>query len=229
MTADRLAALRTELAEVEMRAREAAMQAGAAAQECAAARERAASRPTDQTTKAEAARAEARLEAAHRQQCALDAHRARLFDRVRETEEQRKLQMVATSAVRAYRNQAEQTVVRDAEGFDLCPDPLRASTPGELVEAVRAFRIWAGEPSFREMAKRAGSRTAASTICTALGSEHELPRLQVVLAVIAGCGGSEDDQRRFATAWRRIRLGHVAAGHGQERPDLRVVPAAGAG
>ena len=44
-----------------------------------------------------------------------------------------------------------------------------------------------------------------STIWEALRSD-EMPRLEVVLAVVAGCGGGEDDQRRFATAWRAIRL-----------------------
>jgi hypothetical protein len=43
--------------------------------------------------------------------------------------------------------------------------------------------------------------------------------------VIAGCGGCEEDQRRFVTAWRRIQLGQpgepTAGG-----PALRVVPPA---
>jgi hypothetical protein len=44
------------------------------------------------------------------------------------------------------------------------------------------------------------------------GSGHEDPsyfarRLDVVLAVIIGCGGSEDEARRWATAWLQLRSG----------------------
>jgi hypothetical protein len=45
----------------------------------------------------------------------------------------------------------------------------------------------------------------ASTLNTALRSD-ELPALPVVLAVISACGGSDEDQSRFATAWRELRL-----------------------
>jgi protein gp37 len=49
-------------------------------------------------------------------------------------------------------------------------------------------------------------------------------RLQVVVAVIAGCGGTEEDQSRFATAQRRIQLGQLDAGTAAGEPTLRVVP-----
>lgn len=93
----------------------------------------------------------------------------------------------------------------DADGFDLRPDPLQAKTPADLVRALRQYRLWAGEPSLRTIARLAGTGTGASTICTALNAET-LPRLETVTAIIAGCGGSGEDQRRFATAWRAIRL-----------------------
>jgi hypothetical protein len=93
----------------------------------------------------------------------------------------------------------------DADGFDLRPDPLQAKTPADLVRALRQYRLWAGEPSLRTVARRAGNGTGASTICTALNAAT-LPRLEIVTAIITGCGGSEQDQRRFTTAWRAIRL-----------------------
>ena len=34
-----------------------------------------------------------------------------------------------------------------------------------------------------------------------------LPKLDVVKAIINGCGGGEEDLRAFATAWRRIDSG----------------------
>jgi hypothetical protein len=93
----------------------------------------------------------------------------------------------------------------DADGFDLRPDPLQAKTPADLVRALRQYRLWAGEPPMRAIARRAGTRVGASTIWTALHATT-LPRHEIVIAIVAGCGGSEEDQRRFSTAWRAIRL-----------------------
>jgi hypothetical protein len=112
----------------------------------------------------------------------------------------------------------------DADGVDLRPDPLNASTGAELVAALRAYRVWAGEPPFRRMAAASGQRAAAATLCTAL-NRGELPTLDVVLAIVAGCGGSDEDQRRWATAWRRLRLGHQDGRSATVR-ELRPVPSA---
>jgi hypothetical protein len=106
-------------------------------------------------------------------------------------------------------------VVEDAKGFDLRPDPLAARNPAELMEALRQYRAWADDPSYRQMARQAGRLIAASTLCVALRS-NDLPRLNVVLAIVAGCGGGEEDQQRYATAWRQMKRG----------PVLRVVPPA---
>lgn len=91
----------------------------------------------------------------------------------------------------------------DAPGFDLRPDPLQAKNPAEFVRALRQYRLWAGEPPLRSMARRSG--VGASTICAALNATT-LPRLELVIAIVAGCGAGEEEQRRFATAWRAIRL-----------------------
>lgn len=99
--------------------------------------------------------------------------------------------------------------VRDADGYNLKPDPLRAQTAAELVEALRQYRAWAGNTPFRQMAARARQRVAHSTMCVAL-KNHELPGLKVVLAIVAGCGGGQPDQEKFATAWRRINSGMTA-------------------
>jgi hypothetical protein len=95
--------------------------------------------------------------------------------------------------------------IGDADGYDLCPDPLSARTAADLMKALRRYRIWAGEPSFRQMARLCRGKVAASTLCTALASNN-LPGLEVVLAVVTACGGNEQDQKRFATAWRSIRF-----------------------
>jgi hypothetical protein len=100
--------------------------------------------------------------------------------------------------------------IMDAAGYDLKPDPLTAGTSAELVARLREYREWSGEPPFRKMAAQARQKVAHSTIFTALNS-NDLPRLEVVMAIIAGCGGGIDDQRAFVTAWRRIKSGKLDA------------------
>lgn len=98
--------------------------------------------------------------------------------------------------------------VRDARGYDLKPNPLRATTSTEFVKALRDYRVWAGKPSFRLMAARAQQFVAHSTMCVALNSS-DMPALKVVTAIIVGCGGGSEDQEKFVTAWRRINSGNL--------------------
>jgi hypothetical protein len=98
--------------------------------------------------------------------------------------------------------------VRDTKGYNLKPNPLTATTAGQLVDAMRAYRSWAGNVPYRAMADRAHHAVAHSTMFVALNSS-ELPALPVVIAIIRGCGGSSDDQEKFATAWRRINSGGI--------------------
>jgi hypothetical protein len=93
--------------------------------------------------------------------------------------------------------------VTDAAGFDLRPNPLHADTPAALAAALREYWIWAGRPSFRELARRAGGTPAASTICTMLGSS-KLPTFGCMLAFLTACGATDEDCQRFATTWRRL-------------------------
>jgi hypothetical protein len=84
----------------------------------------------------------------------------------------------------------------------------RAQTAGDLVAALREFRGWAGSPPFRKMASHARYNLARTTMWNALNS-NELPKLDVVMAIIQGCGGSQEDLRIFSTAHRRINLGKL--------------------
>jgi hypothetical protein len=95
--------------------------------------------------------------------------------------------------------------IRDVDGYDLRPNPLTAQTPAAFMAALRKFRTWAGDPPFRIMSSRSDPHLSAATLCTAL-SRDVLPTLAVVQGVITSCGGDEDDQRRFTTAWRWLRL-----------------------
>jgi hypothetical protein len=110
------------------------------------------------------------------------------------------------------------SAVADADGLDLRPNPAGARTPAELLAVLRDYRVWAGEPSYREMSERNNRRYAPSTIYTAL-SGGELPKLSMVTAIVTGCGGGKEDQARFASAWRAIRTGATAP-PGPQAPEL---------
>jgi hypothetical protein len=92
------------------------------------------------------------------------------------------------------------------------PDPGAARTPEEFMDALRGFRGWAGKPSFRAMERQCARRFAASTICTALRADT-LPSLDMVHAIVTGCGGSPRHVHAFATAWRRLTPHPAAPGH----------------
>jgi hypothetical protein len=124
------------------------------------------------------------------------------------TPEEAGLQYEVTTGANATGGQtaaAAPRAMRDVDGYDLRPDPLTARTPAEFMDAMRQFRAWAGDPSFRAMSDRSDPHLSSATLCTAL-SRDALPTLAVVQAVITACGGSEDDQRQFTTGWRQLRL-----------------------
>ena len=93
--------------------------------------------------------------------------------------------------------------IGDASGFDLKPDPLAATTDAQFIKALWDYKAWSGDPSWRAMAARAGQRVVHSTMYGAMHGSV-LPKLEVVKAIISGCGGGEDDLRAFATAWRQL-------------------------
>jgi len=114
----------------------------------------------------------------------------------------------------------------DVPGHEHCPDPLQAHTAAEFMAALRDFRAWAGDPSFRQMAQRADRRhrkASAATMCQALGSD-ELPRQEIVRAIVIGCGGTRDHEQAFVTAWRGLRLAPGDRPPKQGRGNLYPVP-----
>jgi hypothetical protein len=115
--------------------------------------------------------------------------------------------------------------VRDVDGYNLRPDPMAATTAGELVAALREYRAWADNPPYRKMAAQARQVVGHSTMYAALKNDTELPRLKVVIAIIAGCGGDDEEQRAWATAWRRISMGKHGGQAAAETPALRALPA----
>lgn len=100
-------------------------------------------------------------------------------------------------------------VVLDSPEQDLCPDPGDAQAPAEFMNALRTYRTWAGQPSYRVMASvirnQCSQHFASSTLHAAL-TGNDLPALPLVQAVITACGGSSAHQQMFTSAWRRITM-----------------------
>jgi hypothetical protein len=89
------------------------------------------------------------------------------------------------------------------------PDPLAVTTPRQFIGALWGYKTWSGDPSWRKMATQAGQRVVHSTMHAAMHGDV-LPKLDVVKAIVIGCGGNEDDLRMFVTAWRRLESARIA-------------------
>jgi hypothetical protein len=134
---------------------------------------------------------------------------------------------LAFQAARARRERPALGPAHDAPGSTLRPDPSGVRTPAELIEALRQFRTWAGNPSYRDMARACNGRPAASTMCRVLAAGKLPVRFEAIDAIITACGGDEEDRQRFWTAWRRLIMpgqeartitGRVRAFPGPRRP-----------
>jgi RNA polymerase sigma factor (sigma-70 family) len=119
---------------------------------------------------------------------------------------------VAPSTLPTYENPRETEV-----GGKSAPDPLRAQTAAEFMGALRKYRIWAGNPSYREIARAARPPVAASTIAAAL-SGTRLPTLRMVTALVTGCRGGKDDLDAFTTAWRHVHSADRLSGQQSRQP-----------
>jgi hypothetical protein len=125
-----------------------------------------------------------------------------------EQERARLLHDEATRAVTETRARRERAApgspAHDVPGCDLRPDPSGVRNSAELIEALRRFRTWAGNPSYRDMERACNGRPVASTMCRVLGRGQLPARFEVIDAIITACGGEEEDRERFASAWRRL-------------------------
>lgn len=93
----------------------------------------------------------------------------------------------------------------DADGQDLRPDPDAIRTVPEFLEALRQYRIWAGNPSFRTLSTRCRHRVSTTAFHKAMHAD-ELPSLEVVHDFIGACGAIEEYRQRFEEAWRRLNI-----------------------
>lgn len=111
----------------------------------------------------------------------------------------------------------------DAEASDLKPDPAQACTGAEFVAVLWRYRAWSGDPSWRRIAAKSRQRASHSAIYKAM-HRQDLPKLDVVEAIIIGCGGQED-LPAFTDAWHRLNSGGQAGEPGTSELLSAPVPA----
>ena len=108
-----------------------------------------------------------------------------------------------------YPDTAASRVISDGPSVNLCPDPDAARTPAEFMDTLRRYWIWSGKLSYRSMARECDHQFAASTIFTALKADT-LPSFDLAQAIVVACGGNEEHQRSFRSAWRRLQMEQAA-------------------
>ena len=155
---------------------------------------------------------------------AVDIAFARIADSIAGAQARRHLSVAPYSA--RHRKQdsdaTARSVIPDMPGSDWCPDPGGIQTAAEFMDALRRYRLWAGNPSFRAMQRQCGHRFAASTMCAAMQGDG-LPSLDMADAIIVACGGRQEHRQAFATAWRSLVLSRHDASSGRRPSPVRAL------
>lgn len=96
--------------------------------------------------------------------------------------------------------------IGDLTGYALKPDPLTAKSLTDLEKLLRDLWTWAGYPSSRILASRSGGAFSHATISKLIYDKPGKPNLKLpyVLGFVRACGGDQDEQKRWVTAWRNI-------------------------
>ncbi|GAB2452163.1 hypothetical protein [Streptosporangium sandarakinum] len=123
-----------------------------------------------------------------------------------------------TRLISERRVNPRETAIADAPGHDCKPNPLDARSQEEFVDTMRRYRIWAGNPSLREMARRCGQQFSHATFRNVLNAQTVPLRLDMVEAFVAALGGTAEDKIRWATAWRSFTVPQ------QETDNRKVTP-----
>jgi hypothetical protein len=92
----------------------------------------------------------------------------------------------------------------DSGPLDLRPNPGAVRSADAFLQCLLAFRMWTGNRSLRQISELSGGRISASGARNVLNGNDVPSRLEVVDAIIQGCGGSDEDRAAFAAAWRRL-------------------------
>jgi hypothetical protein len=115
--------------------------------------------------------------------------------------------LIPTGPVRTpKRDLLPRPAVQDWRGHRLKPDPLGARTFAELEKLLREYWHWTGRRGTRKIAAGSGGAFSHATVAKLLHDKPQKPALKqdYVLGLILGCGGDEDEQQCWVTAWRRI-------------------------
>lgn len=84
------------------------------------------------------------------------------------------------------------------------PRPDDAHVLDELIAALRALKVWAGNPSLRQMEKLSG--LARSTLADALSPRRKTaPALEVFRGLLRAFSVPEDEVEPWLAAWRRVQ------------------------
>ena len=83
------------------------------------------------------------------------------------------------------------------------PDPAKIHSVSDLITALWQYKDWSPKVSWRKMAARSRHKVVHSTMYQAMRGTS-LPKLEVVQAIIIGCGGSDADVQAFTLAWHRV-------------------------
>jgi hypothetical protein len=89
----------------------------------------------------------------------------------------------------------------------LRPDSSRVVTPPDFWALLRAFHVWLGRRSYRDIAT--AGRMSPSTVGNILRGTTPLDRWEVVHFFVVGCGGNEKDLEDVASAWRCVFVPQV--------------------
>lgn len=90
-------------------------------------------------------------------------------------------------------------------GAEVGPDPQGSRTPEQFVGQLRLLYEWAGEPTYRELEKRAGTgKLPRSSVSDMLRRAYRLPKLDLVSEFVKACGADEALPAWIA-AWERLK------------------------
>lgn len=112
----------------------------------------------------------------------------------------------AQSTASAASRRAPQVVEDDEEHPGFKPNPGVLRSMADLRRGLRAYWEWAGCIGSRRVADNSNGAFKRSTALKLIAADPTVPlMLEYVTGMIAGCGGSANDQSRWASAYRRIK------------------------
>jgi len=122
----------------------------------------------------------------------------------------------AAKSARPERPRPVVPVPDDLEGYETKPNPFDAASLEDLNQLLIKYWHWAGGPAAlgsRKIADHAEGAFSHATVAKILKGGSAAPplKLQYVVGLVRGCGGDADEQRRWASAWRKITQASLGA------------------